>query len=134
MQDLIKRYFWVIAVVTVIICAVFAAKATGSFLTAKFLADSTKAPKVTPIAPKVEVAKPTRSKDGGQLATRNMFCSECTPAAVAVNTDPSSIQQTSLPLVLLATNVSSDPKLSYASVMVNGSRSSTTSSAGARNE
>ena len=117
MQDLIKRYFWVIAAVTVIICAVFAAKATGSFLTAKFLADSTKAPKVTPIAAKVEVAKPTRSKDGGQLATRNMFCSECTPAVAAINTDPSSIQQTALPLVLLATNVSADPKQSYASVV-----------------
>jgi general secretion pathway protein C len=117
MQDLIKRYFWVIAAVTVIVCAVFAAKATGSFLTAKFLADSTKAPKVTPIAPRVEVAKPARSKDGAQLATRNMFCSECTPAVAAINTDPSLIQQTALPLVLLATNISSDPKQSYASVI-----------------
>jgi general secretion pathway protein C len=117
MQDLIKRYFWVIGAVTVIICAVFAAKATGSFLTAKFLADSTKPPKVTPIQPRVDaVVKPVRSKDGGQLASRNMFCSECTPA-VAVVTDPSQIQQTSLPLVLLATNVSPDPKQSYASVI-----------------
>lgn len=117
MQDLIKRYFWVIGAVTVIVCAVFAAKATGSFLTAIFLADSTKAPKVTPMQPRVDaVVKPVRSKDGGQLATRNMFCSECTPAAV-VNTDPSQIQQTSLPLVLLATNVSPDPKQSYASVI-----------------
>jgi len=118
MQDLIKRYFWVIGAVTVIVCAVFAAKATGSFLTAVFLADSKKAPKVTPMQPRVDtVAKATRSKDGGQLATRNMFCSECTPAPVAANADPSSIQQTSLPLVLLATNVSPDPKQSYASVI-----------------
>src|SRR5215203_6836997 len=116
MQDLIKRYFWVITVVTVIACAVFAAKATGSFLTAAFLADSTKPPKVTPAAPRPDaVAKPTRSKDGVQLATRNMFCSECTPPVAAINADPSSIQQTALPLVLLATNVSSDPKQSYAS-------------------
>src|SRR5436190_14438630 len=104
MQDLIKRYFWVFAAITVIVCAVFLAKATGSFLTAFFLADSTKAPKVTPIQPRPDtVVKATRSKDGGQLSTRNMFCSECTPAAV-VASDPSSIQQTSLPLVLLATN------------------------------
>src|SRR5690348_3319194 len=117
MQDLIKRYFWVIGAVTVVICAVFAAKATGSFLTAKFLADSTKAPKVTPVQPRVDtVVKPVRSKDGGQLASRNMFCSECTPAVV-VATDPSQIQQTGLPLVLLATNVSPDPKQSYASVI-----------------
>ena len=117
MQDLIKRYFWVIGAVTIVICAVFAAKATGSFLTAIFLADSPKAPKVTPIAPKPDAAiKPTRSKDGAQLSSRNMFCSECTPAAV-VNTDPSSIQTTTLPLVLLATNVSPDPRQSYASVI-----------------
>ncbi len=117
MQDLIKRYFWVIGAVTVVICAVFAAKATGSILTATLLADSPKAPKITPIQPRIDqIAKPTRSKDGGQLATRNMFCSECTPAPV-VNADPSSIQQTSLPLVLLATNVSPDPAQSYASVI-----------------
>jgi general secretion pathway protein C len=118
MQDFIKRYFWVIGAVTVVTCAVFAAKATGSILTATFLADSNKAPKVTPVQPRTDtVVKPTRSKDGGQLATRNMFCSECTPAAVVVNNDPSSIQQTSLPLVLLATNVSPDPEQSYASVI-----------------
>ena len=118
MQDLIKRYFWVISAITVITCAVFAAKATGSIITATVLNDSSKAPKVTPIQPRTDtVVKPTRSKDGGQLATRNMFCSECTPAAVVVNNDPSSIQQTSLPLVLLATNVSPDPEQSYASVI-----------------
>src|SRR5687767_10892332 len=118
MMQHLKRYFWVITVVAVIACAVFAAKATGSFLTAIFLADSKKAPKVAPVAPRVDtVVKPTRSKDGGQLATRNMFCSECTPSVAAVNTDPSMIQQTSLPLVLLATNVSTDPKQSYASVI-----------------
>ena len=118
MQDVIKRYFWVIGVVTVIACAVFAAKATGSILTAVFLNDSKKAPKVKPVQPRVDqIAKPTRSKDGGQLSTRNMFCSECTPAAPVANADPSSIQQTSLPLVLLATNVSPDPKQSYAAVI-----------------
>jgi general secretion pathway protein C len=118
MQHLIKRYFWVVGAVTVIACAVFAAKATGSFLTAAFLPDSKKAPKITPIQPRLDtVVKAVRSKDGGQLATRNMFCSECTPAVAAVNADPSQIQQTSLPLVLLATNVSTDPKQSYASVI-----------------
>ena len=36
-------------------------------------------------------AKPARSKDGAPLATRNMFCSECTPAGRRrSNTDPSS--------------------------------------------
>ncbi len=118
MQDLIKRYFWVIGAVTVVICAVFAAKATGSILTAKFLGDSSKAPKVTVMAPRPDVpVKASRSKDGTQLASRNMFCAECTPSAPTVSADPSQIAQTSLPLVLLATNVSADPKQSYASVI-----------------
>ncbi|MBA3394472.1 MAG: hypothetical protein H0T89_17640 [Deltaproteobacteria bacterium] len=118
MQDLIKRYFWVIGAVTVVICSVFAAKATGSILTAKFLGDSSKAPKVTVMAPRPDLpVKATRSKDGTQLASRNMFCAECTPSAPAVSADPSQIAQTSLPLVLLATNVSADPKQSYASVI-----------------
>src|SRR5688500_16806002 len=119
MQDLIKRYFWVIGLVTVVICAVFAAKATGSILTAKFLQDSAKAPKITPVQPRIDqTPKPTtRSKDGTQLSSRNMFCSECTPAVAAVSADPSSIQATTLPLVLLATNVSTDPKQSYAAVI-----------------
>ncbi len=117
-QDLVNRYFWVFGLIAVITCAVFAAKATGSILTATFLNDSKKPPKVKPIQPRVDqIAKPTRSKDGGQLATRNMFCSECTPAVPVANADPSSIQNTSLPLVLLATNVSQDPKQSYASVI-----------------
>ncbi len=46
-----------------------------------------------------------------------MFCSGCTPAVAAVSADPSQIAQTSLPLVLLATNVSTDPKQSYVSVI-----------------
>ncbi|MBA3817919.1 MAG: hypothetical protein H0X17_03435 [Deltaproteobacteria bacterium] len=117
MQDLIKRYFWVIGAITVVVCAVFAAKATGSILTAKFLGDSTKAPKVTPVMRPDLPAKATRTKDGTQLASRNMFCSGCTPAAATVSADPSQLAQTSLPLVLLATNVSTDPKQSYASVI-----------------
>ena len=39
MQDLIKRYFWVVGAVTVMLCAVFAAKATGHVVEAKYLGD-----------------------------------------------------------------------------------------------
>lgn len=121
MQDLIKRYFWVVGAVAVMLCAVFAAKATGHILEAKFLGDPKHGPKVTPVArPTDTVAmKPTHNKDGGQLETRNMFCSDCTPpvAATPTTTDPSSIQVTSLPLVLLATNVGPDDDSSYATVI-----------------
>jgi general secretion pathway protein C len=118
MQDLIKRYFWVVGALTVMVCAIFAAKAFGHIVEAKVLGDSDKPPKTgptPPIRPDVPV-KQTRSKDGTQLAGRNMFCSECTPAVV-VASDPSQIAITSLPLQLLATNVGASEKQSYATVV-----------------
>jgi general secretion pathway protein C len=120
MQDLIKRYFWVLGAAVVLVCAVFAAKATNHILEAKLLGDSSKTPKVHAVMPSPsQPAKQTRSKDGGAFASRNIFCSECTPpvAVAATNTDPSSIQTTGLPLVLLATMVSGKPEDSYATII-----------------
>lgn len=119
MQDVIKRYFWVVGGVTVMVCAVFAAKATAHIVEAKFLGDPAepaKTPTTTVTPHKAEPKQAARSKDGVQLAARNMFCSECTPAVVAP-TDPTSIAITSLPLQLLATNIGSSEKESYATVI-----------------
>jgi general secretion pathway protein C len=120
MQDLIKRYFWVIGAVVVAVCAVFAAKATGAIIEAKWLGDPVDKPKVDrpTTAPSPQPIKTMRSKDGTQLSQRNMFCSDCTPAVVTpVSTDPSTIVTTSLPLVLLATNVAPFAKDSYATII-----------------
>lgn len=118
MQDLIKRYFWVLGGVVVMICSVFAAKATGHIIEAKYLGDSERGPKVAAIMPRPEVAAPAvRSKDGGQLATRNMFCSDCTPPVETRSADPSSVAMTSLPLALLATNIGSKVEESYATII-----------------
>ncbi len=119
MQDLVKRYFWVIGGITVMVCAVFAAKAAAHIVEAKFLGDPNEAPKTSaPVATphKAEPKQAARSKDGVQLAARNMFCSECTPAVVAP-TDPTSIAITTLPLQLLATNIGGSEKESYATVI-----------------
>lgn len=120
MQDMIKRYFWVLGAAVVLVCSVFAAKATSHVIEAKFLGDSSKTPKVHAMTPSPsQPAKQTRSKDGTAFATRNMFCSECTPppALAATNVDPSQIATTSLPLVLLATMVSTKPEDSYATIV-----------------
>jgi general secretion pathway protein C len=120
MQDLVKRYFWVLGAVTVLVCAIFAAKATSHVIEAKALGDSSKTPRVVPIAPSPmqKPAAPARTKDGTQFATRNIFCSECTPAvATSTNVDPSQIQTTSLPLTLLATMVAAKPEDSYATIV-----------------
>jgi general secretion pathway protein C len=119
MQDLIKRYFWVLGGVVVMVCAVFAAKATNHVLEAKYLRDSDHAPKLPAIVPTtISPVKTTRAKDGGPFAARDMFCSDCTPpVVVASSADPSQIQATTLPLVLLATNVGLSDEDSYATIV-----------------
>ncbi len=123
MQDLIKRYFWLLGGVVVMVAAVFAAKATSHVVEAKFLGDSEHGPKIPP--PVVQVDKPvkaTRSKDGTQLTQRDMFCSDCTPPVdTTVSSKPggpeAAVILTTLPLQLLATNVGPSPEQSYASVI-----------------
>ncbi|HEX7840437.1 MAG TPA: type II secretion system protein GspC [Kofleriaceae bacterium] len=118
MQDLIKRYFWVLGGVVVMVCAVFAAEATSHIVEAKYLGDPEHAPKITPVAPRPETpVVAVRSKDGGQLASRNMFCSDCTPAVDVKSSDPSSIAITTLPLALLATNIGPRIEDSYATII-----------------
>ncbi|MEJ7601171.1 MAG: type II secretion system protein GspC [Kofleriaceae bacterium] len=122
MQDLIKRYFWLLGAVVVMVCAVFAAKATGYVVAAKFLGDPPHAQKVAPVArPSNDTPKTERSKDGTQLASRNMFCSECTPS-VSQPVDASSVMLTTLPLALVATNIGVDEKSSWATLINNDSQ------------
>ena len=117
LPQLVQRHFWVIGAFTVMVCAVFAAKATAHVVEAKVLPDSARAPAVPVAMPSPSSpVKLARSKDGGPLAGRNMFCSSCTPpVTVAVN--PGSIQTTTLPLVLVATNVGATPDGSYATII-----------------
>jgi len=119
MQELVKRYFWVIGAITVMVCAIFLAKAFGHVVEAKVLGDAPHSTKVATTPPPHPADSPVKSehnKDGTQLVARNMFCSECTPAVV-VAADPSQIAITSLPLQLLATNVGASDKSSYATVI-----------------
>lgn len=106
---------WVLPVVTITLCATFAAKAASHVVEASYLGE----PAASHERPRVAAApapSPRRSKDGKQLVERNMFCSECTPPAPSA-TDPSQIPITSLPLSLVATAVSRDPGRSLASVV-----------------
>lgn len=122
MQAIIKKYFWVLGVIVVITCAFFIAKAANHVAEAKLLGDPSKAPAI----PRVLEAQPqsvttVHSKDGAPMAARNMFCSDCTPPveALPVTNDPSQIALTSLPLVLVATNVSDVAKYSFATIFQN---------------
>lgn len=118
MQDLIKRHFWVLGAVTVVACAVFAAKATSHIVEAKYLGDPEHAPKITPVVAQTTApVAAVRSKDGGQFQGRNMFCSDCTPAVSTQSADPSQIALTALPVALLATNIGPRPQDSYATII-----------------
>ena len=118
MQDLIKRHFWLLGAITVVVCAVFAAKATSHIVEAKYLGDPEHATKITPVvAQNQPQVAAVRTKDGGQLQSRNMFCSDCTPAVSTQSADPSQIPLTALPLALLATNIGPRPADSYATII-----------------
>lgn len=126
MQDLIKRYFWVLGAVVVMICALFAAIGVNHVVEGTVLGDADHGPKIVPQAPTqvaMVTSKPGHIKDGTQLAARDMFCSECLPKTPEPTTtkpgDPNAVVTTSLPLVLLATNVSTSPTESFATVINN---------------
>jgi general secretion pathway protein C len=118
MQDLLRRYFWVVVVLTVMGSAFFAAKATSHVLEGTLLADPKKSPKVKPPAPSPSAAVASRSKVGQPLVDRNMFCAACLPPAPVTGpqvSDPNRIALTGLPLQLIATHVADgrDPKSAW---------------------
>lgn len=118
----LKKYFWIVPVVTVIVCSTLTAKAVNYYVAGKALAPSATAPKVPQrtSASKKEAPKTARSKDGSALAKRNMFCHECEPiepvAADPATPSDGSVPITSLPLELVATNVGSKPDYSFATI------------------
>ena len=123
MQDIIKRYFWVLGALVAMTCAVFAAKGVGHVLEATLLGDPEHGPKVVaPTNAPLLVAKPVHGKDSALFATRDMFCSDCKPPE-PITPKPGdtpgspSIVLTSLPLQLLATNVGTHDEDSFASIV-----------------
>ncbi len=120
-KDIIKRYFWVLGAITVAACATVLAVAGSDLAEATVLADPDHGQKIAPVANNgpVVVTKAGRSKDGSQLAYRNMFCSECLPKVETPIKpgDANQIVNTSLPLQLLATNVGANDKQSFATII-----------------
>ncbi|MEZ4401693.1 MAG: type II secretion system protein GspC [Kofleriaceae bacterium] len=130
MQELVRRYFWVVVVAAVIASAVFAAKATNHVVEGKFLADPARGPSVKPPAPAPNAGVATRSKNGQPLVDRNMFCASCLPPVEAVAAtgpiDPNAVTLTGLPLSLIATHVAEpkepEDKANFATVLNTGTQ------------
>jgi general secretion pathway protein C len=120
MEAYIRQYFWVVGALVVALCAVFTAKGVNHFVEARYLPDrkeSRPMPRVSAAAP----AKAARSKVGTALVDRNMFCSDCLPPAPAETpggpvVESNAPPETSLPLRLVATNVSTVEDSSFATV------------------
>lgn len=123
MDAYLKKFFWTLPVLVIVVCAYFGAKAVNHIIESKALADSSKigkAPKVVVKPSAKKKAAATRSKKGDVIATRNMFCSACLPleeeeddASVVDSDRPPS---TSLPLRLVATNISTEEVYSFATI------------------
>src|SRR4051812_3632281 len=79
MELILKRYFWTIPVVVILVCGLLAAKATNQVLEAKFLLGQTKKPSARKLPTKPVATKPPPSKDAEGIVARNMFCSTCDP-------------------------------------------------------
>jgi general secretion pathway protein C len=120
MEAYIRQYFWVVGVLVVALCAVFTAKGVNHFIEAKYLPDR-KESRPMPRVSAASLAKASRSKVGTALVDRNMFCSDCLPPVAAEGpggpvVDSNAPPETTLPLRLLATNVSTVEESSFASV------------------
>ena len=121
MQVYLKRYFWVINVIAVVVCAVFAASALNHYVEGKYLG-GVQMPEAEAAPPEPKKPRRVLSKRGKPLADRHMFCHECSPPEPVTETPEGPIEDsdrppgTSLPLKLIATHVSEDATASFATV------------------
>lgn len=120
MQAFLKKNFWVVNLLTAVICAAFAAFATVHYVEGKWLGDDPDPARVKrTVRTKPKTPTKSGSKMGAALAARNMFCSACLPPEPVDDgpiEDSDTPPATSLPLKLIATNVAHAEALSFATI------------------
>ena len=85
MEILLKKYFWVVNLVVIGICAGFAGRAAGHILEGAYLAgDDVKAPQRHAAPPPVTKI---HDKNGDTIVSRDIFCSGCVPPKPVTPTD-----------------------------------------------
>src|SRR5262245_40466435 len=126
MELYLKRYFWVIPVVVVIVCAILLAMAVNHLVEGRYLLSGEHKQAAAPRVHKPAAKPTTINKDSKPIVQRNLVCSDpaCdppteTPVAVTPSTpsDSNNPPATSLPLALVATSVAGDPVFSSATVI-----------------
>lgn len=99
------RRTWLLALVTTIACAAFAASAVAALVEASYLAPAPHgAPLPAPVKRDTPAVKP--SPDGSGFVARNMFCSTCTPSVV----EPGAADFFVPAAILIATSVGDEPR------------------------
>jgi general secretion pathway protein C len=123
MELYLKKYFWLVPAVVVLVGGLFAARATDQVIEAKYLLGDSKKPAAARRKPvKREAPKPPPTKDADLVVARNMFCSTCEPARPAPTGNPAAPSDdshppnTSLPLALVATIMSTSEGYSTATI------------------
>src|SRR5262245_58317673 len=123
MELYLKRYFWLVPIVVIMLCGVLAATAANHVVEAKLL----QAPKATngrtqPARKPRAEPPPPATKDADAVISRNMFCSTCEPPSTEQLVTPTGPVDdnhppaTSLPLTLHATIVAANPESSAATI------------------
>lgn len=101
------RRTWFFALVAVIVCSAFAARAVAALVEADYLAPPAHGSPPPPAG--ARPSPPTRTKpDASGLVARNMFCSTCTPEP-GPGPGPTKSTYSGKPAVLIATGVGKDP-------------------------
>jgi hypothetical protein len=108
------RRTWLVALVTLVVCASFAAHAVASLVEARYLDTRAHGPAPFIIRP-VQVAAPASTPDGTELVARNMFCSTCEVSPGPTSGSPLAFSPDA---TLIATSVGTDP---YATLRVTAS-------------
>ena len=120
MQELFRKHFWAVGLITVMGSAVLAARATSHMLEAALISEvslpTTPVPRPAGASPSAGPTTLSKANDGS--VERNVFCYECTPAvATGPATPGSEVPVTSLSLSLIATNlVLNSPEDSFVSI------------------
>jgi PDZ domain-containing protein len=96
------RRTWIIAFVTVVVCATFAAHAARALTAPEELV-----PARTPPPPKPRTAPVIRNLDGSPVVERNMFCSMCLPDPEPCPTCENTLSKLA---ELIETSMASDPR------------------------
>lgn len=98
---MLVRRTWLVAPITVVVCATFGARAVAALVDAQV-------PEPAPLprnAPPREKAKALAKPDGTTFVARNMFCSTCAPQA-----EPGPTESFVPDAQLIATSVGDDPR------------------------